>query len=581
MNSDFQIPEHLKKYIVEQDYSRYTPIDHSVWRFILRQLKSFLSVHAHSFYMEGLDKTGIEIEKIPSIADISQKIEKFGWKALPVSGFIPPAAFMEMQSYGLLPIASDIRSLDHLMYTPAPDIVHEAAGHAPFLAHSEFANYLKQYAQVAKKAIISKEDLDQYEAIRILSDVKENPDSTPEQIQSAEQKLNEVTKNISHISEAAELGRMNWWTAEYGLIGDLENPQIFGAGLLSSVGESRWCLNPKVKKIPLTSECVKQGYDITEPQPQLFVTPNFAHLTTVLNDFAKTMAYQKGGLEGLHKAQKAQAVTTVQLNSGIQISGVLSQYKLDSRQNLSYLKMNGPTQLSYQDQELKGHDKNFHQHGFSTLLGPIKGSANKCPSELSPSELESLGLKPNQKVRIKFESGIILEGTFIQNLVRNQKQILWTFENCKVTFNDEVLFDPSWGSFDMAIGSEVVSVFGGPADRRAYGEMDDFVAARVNKTTPTEKMLQLQNLYTEIRNLRDNFIVGEELFLKLSKVFSNLEQNFSDEWLLRMEILELHDRYPDHTDFKMAVHQSLKIIQTKSLQNKDVIDDGFHLIPGL
>ena len=72
----------------------------------------------------------------------------------------------------ILPIASDMRSVDHILYTPAPDIVHEAAGHAPILVDEKFASYLKSYAQVAKKAIISSEDLAQYEAIRDLRTLK-------------------------------------------------------------------------------------------------------------------------------------------------------------------------------------------------------------------------------------------------------------------------------------------------------------------------------------------------------------------------------------------------------------------------
>ena len=117
---------------------------------------------------------------------------------------------MELQSLSVLPIASDMRSIDHLLYTPAPDIVHEAAGHAPILIEPEYASYLKEYAQVAKKAIISKEDLDLYEAIRELSDIKENPQSTPEQITQAEQKLQTTIKSTTHVSEATELSRMNW-----------------------------------------------------------------------------------------------------------------------------------------------------------------------------------------------------------------------------------------------------------------------------------------------------------------------------------------------------------------------------------
>src|SRR5690554_3441615 len=127
------IPSHLHKYIVEQNYDNYTWEDQEVWRFIMHQLKSFLSVHAHSAYVDGLEKTGISTESIPHISEMDQKLKEYGWRAVPVSGFIPPAAFMEFQAHGILPIACDMRSVEHILYTPAPDIVHEAAGHAPIL----------------------------------------------------------------------------------------------------------------------------------------------------------------------------------------------------------------------------------------------------------------------------------------------------------------------------------------------------------------------------------------------------------------------------------------------------------------
>ncbi|HRO68263.1 MAG TPA: aromatic amino acid hydroxylase, partial [Pseudobdellovibrionaceae bacterium] len=298
----FELPSHLRKYVVRQEDRSYTPVDHAVWRFCLRQLRAYLSKNAHESYLDGLAKTGIEVERIPRIADVSEKLSKFGWRALPVSGFIPPAAFMELQALNVLPVASDIRSLDHLTYTPAPDIVHEAAGHAPMLANPEFADYLRQYAQVAKKAIISKEDMDVYEAIRDLSDLKENPASTEKEIKEAEEKLAQVSAASTHISEATWLSRMNWWTAEYGLIGSLEKPRIYGAGLLSSVGESKLCLGDEVKKIPMSIECIDSGYDITEPQPQLFVTPDFKTLGVVLDELADRMAFRKGGRVSVEKA---------------------------------------------------------------------------------------------------------------------------------------------------------------------------------------------------------------------------------------------------------------------------------------
>src|SRR5690606_28585754 len=115
-------------------------------------------------------KTGISDDQIPRIDEMDRKLSEFDWGAVPVSGFIPPAAFMEFQSLGILPIASDMRSLDHIGYTPAPDIVHEAAGHAPILINPEFASYLKRYAEVARNAIVSRADMRQYAAIRALSD---------------------------------------------------------------------------------------------------------------------------------------------------------------------------------------------------------------------------------------------------------------------------------------------------------------------------------------------------------------------------------------------------------------------------
>lgn len=320
------IPNHLRRYVVSQHYDRYTPEDQAVWRFVMRQLKSYLSTHAHECYLSGLEKTGLTTERIPDISQMNEKLQKFGWGAIPVSGFIPPAAFMEFQSLGILPIASDMRSIDHILYTPAPDIVHEAAGHAPILVDEGFAQYLKNYAEVANKAILSHEDLKLYESIRILSDVKENPSSTAKEIEKCEKALLDTVESMTIVSEASLLGRMNWWTAEYGLVGDIEKPLIFGAGLLSSIGESRSCLKENVKKIPLTVSCVDYSYDITEMQPQLFVTPDFEHLNTVLNDLAERMSFKKGGLSGLETAKVAQTINTVELDTGLQISGQLVQY---------------------------------------------------------------------------------------------------------------------------------------------------------------------------------------------------------------------------------------------------------------
>lgn len=541
----FELPSHLKKYRVDQNYDRYTPIDQATWRYILRQLKDFLSKNAHPCYLEGLEKTGITEEQIPRIDEMSEKLEKFGWTAMPVSGFIPPAAFMELQSLSILPIASDMRSIDHLLYTPAPDIVHEAAGHAPILVDPEYAAYLKEYAQVAKKAIISKEDLDLYEAIRELSDVKENPNSTKEQITASEKKLEDTVQASTHVSEATELSRMNWWTAEYGLVGTLENPKLFGAGLLSSVGESKWCLSDKVKKIPLTVDCIKQSYDITEPQPQLFVTPDFKTLVKVLHQMAETMAFRIGGTIGLDKAIHAKSVNTVELDTGLQISGVLTEYLKDSSGQPIYIKFTGPTQISRKDQQLPGHNKEYHQHGYSFPLGNYKTLGNT----------------------LQYESGVIVTG----DLVKTENDIM-TFTNCTVKYKDQTLFQPDWGNYDITVGHKVVSVFGGPADRKNYGDTDDFVAARVPMPIYNNEQQDLFSLYQQVRACRQ-----QKANENLARLFKECISKAPMHWLLFIELLEIAIMTKSSPDMQEAIKSHLQKVKAANENLTSLIDDGVRL----
>lgn len=570
-----QIPPHLKQYIVDQDYSRYTPVDQATWRFILRQLKSFLTVNAHESYVGGLAKTGISVDSIPHIDVMCEKLQEFGWTAVPVSGFIPPAAFMELQSLSLLPIACDMRSVDHILYTPAPDIVHEAAGHAPILADSEFAGYLKEYAQVAKKAIISSEDLAQYEAIRDLSDIKENPASTAQEIAEAEKRLQEVNNSISHISEAALLGRMNWWTAEYGLVGDVNSPKIFGAGILSSVGEARGCLSKNVKKIPLTVDCVDVSYDITEQQPQLFVAKSFADLSKVLHQLEERLAFKKGGVEGMRIAQRAATVNTVELNSGLQISGKLAEIVTSTSGEALYYKFAGPVQLSENGAQLKGHGKDYHAEGFSSPLGLLRGST-KCLSEYAASDLKSDGIAIGSTATLNFESGVIVTG-LVKSLTYSQskKLMLIAFENATVKKGDTVFFDPAWGTFDMAVGSRVVSVFGGPADRANYGLIDSFVQKTIpRKKYSTEELLK-HSLYQSLRDLREGKMA--KVPTALEAIVDSLKKSFPNEWLAFVEALEISLTVPEFSSTETVIREQLNSIRSRFAEKTSYIELGLSL----
>lgn len=556
-----QLPLHLKKYIVSQNYEKYTALDHAVWRYILRQLKSFLSKHAHESYLDGLIKTGIDVDSIPKIEDISSHLEKFGWRALPVSGFIPPAAFMELQSLSILPIASDMRSIEHLLYTPAPDIVHEAAGHAPIIANQDYANYLTQYAQVAKKAIMSKEDLELYKAIRELSDIKENRTSTQQQIEEAEAKLLNLSKSISYVSEASELSRMNWWTAEYGLIGNIHSPKIFGAGLLSSVGESKWCLSSQVKKIPLTLNCIKQSYDITEPQPQLFVAESFSHLSSVLNELAQTMAYKLGGIIGLDKAIQAETVNTVEFENKVQISGVVKKYHTyDDSKQIAYVQFIGPTQICFEGQEVLGHHSRYHSAGYGTPIGKIKN--------LSVDDFTL-----NTEINLIYESGVNVKGRLVKiNTLSKDAKIL-TLEKASAIYDGQTLFSPDWGNYDIIIANKITSVFGGPADRTAYGEIDDFVASRVPQPVYSTEQKKIFSFYQKIRDFRQKKVTQDQIVI----LFEEFKSQCSNEWLIFVELYELAVSAEVSTAILKSIENYLHQLTDLVPKYKEHITEGLNL----
>src|SRR6201985_2776229 len=280
------LPQHLKQFVVNQHYDHYTSIDHAVWRYVMRQNYSYLKDVAYYPYIPGLQKAGLTIERIPRLQEMNNALAKIGWGAVTVDGFIPPAAFMEYQAYRVLVIAADIRQLNHIEYTPAPDIIHESAGHAPIIADHDYHQYLSYFGSIGAKAMFSAQDFELYEAIRHLSILKEMPDADADELKAAEDLLQYRQDNMGEPSEMALLSRLHWWTVEYGLIGTLEEPKIYGAGLLSSIGESYRCMVPGVKKIPYSIEAQTCAFDITTKQPQLFVCTDFQHLRNVLEQFA-------------------------------------------------------------------------------------------------------------------------------------------------------------------------------------------------------------------------------------------------------------------------------------------------------
>lgn len=567
-----RLPRHLKQFIKPQNYEDYTPINQAVWRYVMRKNVDYLSRVAHESYTEGLKKTGISIDHIPSMYGMNRILKEIGWAAVAVDGFIPPNAFMEFQAYNVLVIASDIRQLENIEYTPAPDIIHEGAGHAPIIANPEYAEYLRRFGEIGCKAISSARDYEIYEAIRHLSIIKEAEGTPAHEIEAAEKKVDELQQEAGEPSEMALIRNLHWWTVEYGLIGTPEDPKIYGAGLLSSIGESTWCMTDKVKKLPYTLEAAYQDFDITKPQPQLFVTPDFAHLSLVLEEFANSMALRKGGLNGLNKLIDSDALGSVELSTGLQVSGVFSRV-ISHEGKPIYFQTKGKTALAHREKELVGHGSLNHPDGFGSPVGKLKG-INLAIEDMSPRDLKAYNIYEGQNTTLEFEGGITVEGRIITGKRNLQgKIILISFDECKVTYKDEVLFSPEWGIYDMAVGKAVISAYSGPADANSFDLITHLPSEHTIKAKRPEKVLRLEQLYQQVREYRE----GINQTISRHKVFNEICETYPKDWLLPVELYELAVKGGDR-EFAEEIKQHLEDIKLDRPEVGHLIDDGISLV---
>ena len=529
-----RLPAYLRQFIKPQNYDDYSAINQAVWRYAMRKNVNYLSTVAHESYLKGLDITGISVDKIPNMYGMNRILKEIGWAAVAVDGFIPPNAFMEFQAYNVLVIASDIRQLEHIEYTPAPDIIHEGAGHAPIIANPEYAEYLRRFGEVGCKAISSAKDYELYEAVRHLSIIKEAPNSSKNDIAEAEKTVEELQQNMGEPSEMALIRNLHWWTVEYGLIGTLDNPKIYGAGLLSSIGESTWCMTDEVKKLPYDINAAFQNFDITKPQPQLFVTPDFAYLSSVLEEFANTMALRTGGLNGIKKLISSNALGTIELSTGLQISGIFTEV-IEHKDKPIYFQTIGNTALANRDKELVGHGIKSHRDGFGSPIGKLKG-INLAIEDMSPRDLRAYDIYEGGKVKLEFVGEIKVEGEIITGKRNLQgKIILINFKNCTVTHKDKILFDPTWGIFDMAVGKEIISAYAGAADINSFDLVTHIPSSKTIHIQKTDKQLDLELLYQQVRDYRESI----NQTISRTKVLEHLIENHPNDWLLPVELYEL------------------------------------------
>jgi len=187
-------------YLIEQTYREYTPEEHEIWAELARRRRPQIEAAACREYLEGFSIIGLEDDRLPNLAHISARLKpRTGWSATPVSGFLPGEAFFEMLAARMFPTTTRIRSRDSLDYTPEPDIFHDVFGHVPMHAHKVFADFLEHYGAVC--AALKDHDL------------------------------------------LERVGRLFWYTVEFGLIRQGGEVKVYGSGVISSQGECTNVLN--------------------------------------------------------------------------------------------------------------------------------------------------------------------------------------------------------------------------------------------------------------------------------------------------------------------------------------------------
>ena len=566
-----RLPKHLKQFIKPQKYEEYSTINQAVWRYAMKRLLNYLTNVAHNSYLSGLKKTGVSIEEIPSMYGMNRILKEIGWAAVAVDGFIPPNAFMEFQAYKVLVIASDIRQLENIEYTPAPDIIHESAGHAPIIANPDYAEYLRRLGAIGSKAILSKYDMDLYEAVRSLSILKEADGTSKDKIDAAEIEIQKLQSMKVPLSEMAQIRNLQWWTVEYGLIGDLSNPKIYGAGLLSSIGESISCLKNNVKKIPYTVAAAQQQFDVTKPQPQLYVTPSFPHLMQVLEEFANTLSLRKGGRKGIEKLIASQMVGSIELSSGLQVSGKFSKILLNENNNVIFFKTEGPTALSYREKELIGHGINYHKDGFSSPLGKLK-NIKLAIEDMGPNDLKAYNFYDGKFLFFEFESGIKVEGLNITGIRNAQgKLMLIRLKDCTITYKEEFLFLPEHGIYDMVVGNDITSAFAGSADSNSFPNLYGESLTKTIKKVTSDSTITLEKYYGSIRKYRSESTDDPEF---LEDLFKKLTIHYPAEWLLLLEIMEV----ANNPSLIQSIHDYLEKLIVLHPKLNSLISDGIKMI---
>ncbi len=232
---------------IPQNWDAFTAEEHAVWDTLYERQIKLLPGRASKAYLRGLDLLKLSESGIPNFEELSERLMKAtGWQVVAVPGLVPDDVFFDHMANRRFVAGNFIRRADQLDYLQEPDVFHDVFGHVPLLADPVFADYMEAYGRGGQRAL-------QHGALK-------------------------------------QLSRLYWYTVEFGLIQEDNDLRIYGAGIVSSYGESRFALDSdSPNRIGFDLKRVmRTNYRIDDFQQNYFVIPSFDELlrVTIETDFA-------------------------------------------------------------------------------------------------------------------------------------------------------------------------------------------------------------------------------------------------------------------------------------------------------
>lgn len=213
----------------------YTEEEQGIWRHVAERLEALHEKHASPFYLKAKHDLGISTQRIPQLSEMNRRLKELtGFRLAPIEGLVETRSFLSWLSYRVMLSTQYIRHHSRPDYTPEPDIVHESIGHIPMFTNANFADYSQFVGHGAR---------------------------------------------IADDKQLEELGRLYWFTVEFGLVKHEGGIKAYGAGLLSSYGELSHAFSDEVERRPFDLEqVINTSYDYSDMQPVLYVIPSYREL---------------------------------------------------------------------------------------------------------------------------------------------------------------------------------------------------------------------------------------------------------------------------------------------------------------